>query len=683
MFSLPIGDSVTIELNYSYSTAMVILSLAMGFIGSFTALACNARVSANSFISKRIWLFFSSLAMGLAIWGLHFIGIGAIIFPVSLSQNFLVTGLSFIPAFIASFFAFSFVNQPRKSPKLYVLAAFLIGIGISTMHYVGMFALTFENVSHYYELLWFIISIVVAIAVSYVALKIFSNSQAYMSKSFSTAFILAIAIAAMHYSGMAAMKFYATSEDFMLHGTAGEYMMDTGLLSATISISTIIVTGILLLAIVGDHYIEKRVSYFDPLTKQQNRRMLLHELEKNPPVMAVAIWHFHDLDSYNREYGYLFLEQLIRYISKAFHQYVPPLTDVYRLSGNRFVFVARDLAASKELATNLHGLSALFKEGTLFEEKEIQLQGVCAFVPAQQPQLLSELYTNALSILNHSSIDYELGVIEYDPHFHTQNFSDEILADFERAKQNDELFVVYQPKIHTERNMVCSVEALIRWQHAKYGLLAPNVFLPILEDNNKMGELTDWVIEQVCKSLQRWDEQQFMIKQVAINIPGPYLTSRSLMRALKHFTEKYHIAPEALELEITETSFVKTIEGAEQAVLAYRAEGFSVALDDFGTGASSLSYLKRIPITTLKIDKSFIDDIPASKKDASIIQSIIQLGQSLNIHVVVEGVETAEQVKFLVELCNRPQIQGYYFARPMKIDELESWCQTFTMQMNV
>lgn len=663
--------------------SMVALSLLMGVLGSFTALVCNARVNANSFISKPIWLFFSSLAMGLAIWGLHFIGIGAMLFPVSLTQNSMLTIVSFIPAFIASFLAFYFVNQPRKTKKLYVFSAIVMGVGISTMHYVGMLALVFENVSHYYDPLWFTLSIVIAIFVSYVALIIFSNTKAYMSKSFSTALLLAIAIAAMHYSGMIAMKFYATTEDFMLHGSNRNYMMDTGLLSATISISTIIVMGILLLALVGDRYIEKRVNSFDPLTKQQNRRMFLHEIEKNPPVLAVAIWHFHDLDNYNREYGYLFLEQLIRYISKIFHQHTPPLTDVYRLSGNRFVFVARDLDASKELEDNLQKLSAIFKEGTLFEDKEIRLQGVCAFVPEKQPTAINELYLNALSILKHSSIDYGLNIIYYNPNFHTRNFSDEILEDFQQAKHNQELFVVYQPKVQTKLNAACSVEALIRWQHAKYGLLAPYVFLPILEENNKMGELTDWVIEQTCIALNTWKKGGIIIEQVAINIPGPYLTSTSLMKVLMEMTEKYRINPAAIELEITETSFVKTIESAEKAVREYRAEGFSVALDDFGTGASSLSYLKRIPITTLKIDKSFVDDVPHATKDASILKSIVQLGQSLNINVVVEGVETEEQVRFLVEHCNSPQIQGYYFAKPMKTDELESWCDAFTMKMNV
>ena len=148
-------------------------------------------------------------------------------------------------------------------------------------------------------------------------------------------------------------------------------------------------------------------------------------------------------------------------------------------------------------------------------------------------------------------------------------------------------------------------------------------------------------------------------------------------------TKKYTISPAAIELEITETHYVRTIASAEKAVRAYRSEGFSVALDDFGTGVSSLSYLKKIPITTLKIDKSFMDGVPISEKDASIIKSIIQLGHSLNLNVVVEGIESEEQVQFLQEQCNAPQMQGFYFAKPMREEELINWCSAFSTPLYV
>ena len=217
------------------------------------------------------------------------------------------------------------------------------------------------------------------------------------------------------------------------------------------------------------------------------------------------------------------------------------------------------------------------------------------------------------------------------------------------------------------------VETLLRWNHPVYGMLSPGVFIPILENHDRMMDVTDWIIKLVCRQISIWNAEEIPFGQVAINIPGQYVTSPRLLQVLKRTLNDYNIKPAQLELEITETSFVKNIAEAMRAVSIFRQEGFSVALDDFGTGVSSLSYLKQMPISTLKIDKSFIDEIPHSKKDSSIIQAIIRLGESLDLSIVFEGVETKEQVEFLVATCKDPIIQGYYFAKPMMPEELQEW----------
>jgi EAL domain-containing protein (putative c-di-GMP-specific phosphodiesterase class I) len=243
--------------------------------------------------------------------------------------------------------------------------------------------------------------------------------------------------------------------------------------------------------------------------------------------------------------------------------------------------------------------------------------------------------------------------------------------------EKEELFLVYQPKVNVITNKVIGVETLLRWDHPAYGFLSPGVFIPILEENNRMIEVTNWVIEKVCRQMSIWRKEGISFQQVAINIPGQYVTSNLLLDVLKSKLNKYKLEPNLLELEITETSFVKNIEEAMRAVSTFRQEGFSVALDDFGTGVSSLSYLKKMPISTLKIDKSFIDDVPQSEKDSSIIQAIIALGESLDLAIVFEGVETKRQVDFLATTCENPIIQGYYFAKPMKADELFEWNKEF------
>ncbi|MEO4055314.1 EAL domain-containing protein [Solibacillus sp. CAU 1738] len=685
MFSIP-NDSSIVHMAMNFSPWIVILSVATAWIGSFTALSCTIRIGQNSLISKNIWLLFASISMTLGVWSMHFIGMAALDLPVMVSHNLWITILSLLPVMIATFLAFYFVNQPRKRLRLHILAGALMGIGISSMHYLGIYAMKLENVSHYYNPWILSLSIIISIIVSFIALYFFSNVHTYIlfiSSRVVTSLGLALAISSTHYCGMYAMKLYVAPLQTMAH--VGMNEVDMVVLTSGVTVSIVLILVLLLATTFIDRYIENRIHYFDPLTKLPNRRIFQERIEKMSEVSAIAVWNFRDLESYNQEHGYLFVDRLISHLSKLLLLYLPPLTDLYRTQGNRFAYVANDEAAAKELYAKLHVLSEHLKEGIIFEGNEIILQGVCVYVPSENEHVntLKKLYSNSLSVIKYPGTDNKLNIVQYNPKLHTRNFTEEIVADIDCAISLNHLFLVYQPKVDPKTNTVKSVEALIRWQHTKYGFLSPAVFLPIFEANNRMEDLTDWIIDKVCQQLKIWENMSGMPKQVAINIPGHYLTSSRLMKVLKTTIDLYNINADAIELEITETSFVKTIASAEKVVREFRTAGFSVALDDFGTGASSFSYLKKIPITTLKIDKSFIDDVPMSAKDTSIIKSMIQLGQSLKMKVVVEGVETKEQVDFLIRECDAPHIQGYYFAKPMNPDELLDWQQSFQLQLNV
>lgn len=171
--------------------------------------------------------------------------------------------------------------------------------------------------------------------------------------------------------------------------------------------------------------------------------------------------------------------------------------------------------------------------------------------------------------------------------------------------------------------------------------------------------------------LKEWNQNQMNIDTISINIPGIYVGSERLKNQLLEMTTKYQVSPCQLELEITETSYVDNIERATECVNQFRGLGFLVALDDFGTGVSSLSYLKELDITTLKIDKSFVNGVPYSEKDSSILEGIISLADSLKLSVVIEGVETEEQSTYLKERFTDALIQGYFYSKPLDSHELE------------
>lgn len=677
MFSPSIPQTYS-ELSGDHSWPIVVLSISMACLASYTALSMNERVQKNGFFHRSVWLVLASLAMGFGIWSMHFIGMNAFSLPVSMSYNHLWTFLSILPAIVASFLAFHLANKQNQSLMTFALAGVAMGIGIAAMHYMGMEAMEMEAI-HTYHAGLFILSIVIAIVVSFVALYIFSSLKQLMEKRLMkilTALLMGLAVSSMHYTGMAAVSFYA-SPAAILTGHAGH--SDMNMLIGPVTAGMFFLLISLLFSSLMDRYIDYRISYFDGLTRLPNRRQFEKTLMKKSDHRLLAIWHFHGFEKINNGYGYAFGDMLIQKIALELQNARAGFMTLYRIEGNRFAFLAEEV--DQEIFLRIMGNIAEKWRGPFYlEDKWIYLTAVCAVSSVKGPDTQHQLYSNALAVLEHPLTRYENEVVVYDPAIHTFSFDQKVLQGLGRAMAEDELFLVYQPKILAASGQLDGFEALIRWKHPTLGMLSPGVFIPILEQNHRIGEVTDWVIDRAARQLQQWTQSGLPGQKVAVNIPGEYITSSKLSSVLKKVTERYSIHPEQLELEVTETSVVQSAESAVRAIHLFREQGFSVALDDFGTGVSSLSFLRQMPINTLKIDKSFVDQVPHSEKDSAILLAIITLGQSLNLHIVIEGVETAEQVDFLISTDHPLAIQGYYYGKPMTPAELEEWRRGFFRQ---
>ena len=633
----------------------------------------NERAQKNGFIHRNIWLILASIAMGFGIWSMHFIGMSAYSLPVEMQFHKLLTVVSVIPAMLASFLAFYIASRSKRTYWAYIFAGTVMGVGISSMHYIGMYAMEMD-LQYAYDKGLFVASITIAVIVSVIAIYIFSGFHRLIVNrviQLITAIVMGLAVSSMHYTGMAAVTFYVPN-DFNLDRQK-MHMMDMSGVAVSVTIGMIILLGTLLFSSLVDRYVEYRANYFDVLTKLPNRRLFEQKLGKPVFPEHLAIWHIHDLEKVNREYDYKFGDEVIQWVANMLESSTSNKMDLYRIEGNRFAFLTRDMYEKTQMQEEMEKVAELFRQPLTIRNQEVMIQAVCAISKAYNYDEASSIYANALSVLYHPSVQYTHEVVTYDPSIHTYTFEREIADDVLSAMYKGELYLVFQPKVSMAKNEIMGVETLLRWNHPVYGLLSPGVFIPILEDHDRMMDVTDWIIKLVCRQISIWSVEGIPIGQVAINIPGQYIISPRLLKVLKRTLNDYDIKPAQLELEITETSFVKNIAEAMRAVSIFRQEGFSVALDDFGTGVSSLSYLKKMPISTLKIDKSFIDEIPHSKKDSSIIQAIIRLGESLDLSIVFEGVETKEQVEFLVATCKNPIIQGYYFAKPMLPEELKEW----------
>jgi diguanylate cyclase (GGDEF)-like protein/PAS domain S-box-containing protein len=238
-----------------------------------------------------------------------------------------------------------------------------------------------------------------------------------------------------------------------------------------------------------------------------------------------------------------------------------------------------------------------------------------------------------------------------------------------RALDREEFVIHFQPIVDLRLQRVIGVETLVRWQHPDFGMVSPARFIPLAEETGLIVPIGGWVLEQACRQIRALQQQGFPELHVAVNLSPKQFRQRDLVRSIADTLSRTGLPPRYLELEVTESSIMEHAEFTIRTLHELKAMGINLSIDDFGTGYSSLSYLKRFPIDALKVDQSFVRDIPGDPDDAAIASAVIALGHSLRLTIVAEGVETAEQLAFMRERgCHR--VQGYYFARPMPAAEL-------------
>lgn len=237
-----------------------------------------------------------------------------------------------------------------------------------------------------------------------------------------------------------------------------------------------------------------------------------------------------------------------------------------------------------------------------------------------------------------------------------------------KALSQEQFFIEYQPQIDLRTGKIVGVEALIRWRNESGQVIAPMDFIPLAEENGLIVPIGEWVLRTACLQNKMWQESGLPPISVSVNLSARQFRQKNLVELIAHILYETGLDPQYLDLELTESVVMQSVESAAITMSEFKSLGVRLSIDDFGTGYSSLSYLKNFPIDVLKIDKTFVRDIMSDPKGAAIAPSIITLGHSLNLKVIAEGVETKEQLDFLVQhSCD--EIQGYYFSKPVSADE--------------
>jgi diguanylate cyclase (GGDEF)-like protein len=245
-------------------------------------------------------------------------------------------------------------------------------------------------------------------------------------------------------------------------------------------------------------------------------------------------------------------------------------------------------------------------------------------------------------------------------------------ADLHKALENRELRLHFQPQMATSTGRVDGMEALVRWRHPKRGLVEPGKFIPLAEENDLIIAIDGWVMEQACRQTRAWHDAGYSGLRVSVNVSARQFNEPNLPEAIAEACERGGLAPEFLTVELTESMLMEDLAKASSLLQRVKNIGVSIAIDDFGTGYSSLAYLKRFPIDELKIDRSFLTDVPGNSEDSAIISAVVAMAHTLDLHVVAEGVESSEQYEFLKGL-NCDLVQGHLLGAPLRDSQFVSF----------
>lgn len=413
-----------------------------------------------------------------------------------------------------------------------------------------------------------------------------------------------------------------------------------------------------------------KVVFLDELTSLFNRRALNEHWqerlvnEERGHVALVLV----DLDrfkKFNESIGKQKADGMLTDVSERFRQLRTAHCEVYRYSGDEFVFLLEYENRSEVealAAAVLKQLDAPFVVDG--QEYYITASIGIAFALKEQEQDLETLLHYADQALFHVKEHGRAHYRFFESKMSLTFPNDALMeAHLRRAVEFDEMQLHFQPQIDLGTNQINSFEALIRWNNRKFGAVPPSEFIPIAESSGLILPLGDWILERVFRYQKEWREKGYRIVRIAINISPKQFKQEKFVEKLQMLLERYNIEPSSIELEITEGSMMN-VEETIVILQQLKNLGVYVSVDDFGTGYSSLSYLKKYPIDIIKIDQSFIADIAKDKKNEAIVKAIILLSHNLGLEVIAEGVEEKKQEQFLKQY-NCQKVQGYLYNKPL------------------
>ncbi len=420
----------------------------------------------------------------------------------------------------------------------------------------------------------------------------------------------------------------------------------------------------------------------DNITLLPNRNLFIKELgksildnEKDNKNFAVVLLDIDDFKIINEQYGYYTGDIILRKIASRLKKELRTVDYIARIGGDEFGIILRDIQSEKDVVNTIERIRRAFSHPFYVNSGEFLISfsaGVSIF--PIDGKVAEKLIISSEIALEKAKTRKSMFYF-YKSELSKRTFEIITLENqLKEAVSNKEFLIYYQPQIDLKKKNIIGVEALLRWKKGNK-FIPPVKFIEVLENTGMIVDVGKWILKEICKQIKKWEKKGLNLK-VAVNISTVQLESEDFVSSVRNILRRTKCKASKFEFEITETAFVKSIEHSANVLKALNRMGIKISIDDFGTGYSSLLYLKKFPISSIKIDREFIKDILQDKDDETIVKSIISLAKNFGIKTVAEGVETKEQLNILTFLgCS--YIQGYLFLPPVPAEEIENFYRDF------
>lgn len=671
----------------TYIPSLVLISLLVAILASYTALDLTGRIASASGRAVYGWIGGGAFAMGTGIWSMHFIGMLAFVPPFETAFDIPLTLASLLAGMLSSGFALWLVSQPKLPLPYLGTGALCMGLGISSMHYLGMAALRMQPGIDYDPNL-FGLSLLIAVAASaaalWIAFRLRQQTPNVVLVRVGAAVLMGVAIVGMHYTGMAAANFAEGS----FCGALGSGLHSDGL-DKLVLVGTLGVLAITLLTSILDARLEARTAVLsnslfeanreltqlalhDNLTGLPNRILLTDRIEQAMNIVnekgGCFALMFMDLDGFkpvNDAFGHHIGDQLLCEVAARLRENLHSNDTLARIGGDEFVLLMElddPQDALTIAARQVNVVSRTFEVAGNVLQVSVSI-GICIYPGNGQTQ--HELLMNADAAMYHTKAAGKNGYNFFDPSMNTNARNKlQLLQELRTAIDQWQFCLYYQPKFDAVTGAPVGAEALLRWDHPERGLLGPDQFIGLAEKTGLIIAIGEWVLDEACRQMREWYEQGYSHWRIAVNLSALQFCHSGLVDTVADTLARHCLPANCLTLEITETTAMSDADASLNVLQKLADMGVDLSIDDFGTGYSSLMYLKRLPANEIKIDRGFVRDLEHDSDDAAIVSAIVALGQALNLRIVAEGVETSVQQSFLTRLgCS--SLQGFLLGHPL------------------